>query len=315
MALLEDLSGNLGKSLAGAAPTGTRGRKRNAVGWAAAALLALAYAALFLVFTVPFFWMFFGSIRDESEIFANLYPFTWKTILPIEWTLKNYLDIFGVSEDGQKYGLRFQRFLGNSFLVSAAVVVSSLVFNTLAAYFFARLKFPFKNALLIFVIATMLVPFQATIVPLYIVVDALGLANSYPGLIFPWYASPFVIFALMQFMKDIPMDLDEAAILDGATLFHILWRIIVPLSVPGIITVSLLEFQFVWNLFYWPLIVISSPKLQMIQVAIATQTTQTQTFWGRTFAGSVTASLPVIILFLILQRHYVQGVAMTGLKG
>lgn len=294
------------------------GTRLGAGSWASRGLqvlIGLIYIILFLAFTIPFFWMFFGSIREESEIFANLYPFTWKTILPIEWSLKNYLDIFGISDDGQKYGLQFQRFLGNSFLVSALVVLSSLFFNTLAAFFFARLRFPFKNVLLVFVVATMLVPFQATIVPLYIVVDALGIENSYSGLVFPWYASPFVIFALMQFMRDIPTDLDEAAVMDGANLFHILWQIIVPLSMPGIITMALLEFQFIWNLFYWPLIVISSPKLQMIQVAIATQTTQTQIFWGRTFAGSVTASLPVIILFLFLQRYYVQGIALTGLKG
>ena len=275
----------------------------------------LAYLILFLIFTVPFFWMIFGSIRAEAEIFEMLYPFSINTILPVEWTLKSYLDIFGISEDGQKYGLQFHRFLWNSTLVSVAVVASSLLFNTLGAYFFARLNFPYKNLLLIFVVATMLVPFQATIVPLYIVVSGLGLQDSYYGLIFPWYASPFVIFALMQFMSDIPKDLDEAAIIDGANYWQILWRVIVPLTIPGIITTALLEFQFIWNLFYWPLIVISNPKFQMIQVAIATQTTQTQTFWGRTFAGSVVASLPVIILFLGMQRYYVQGVATTGLKG
>lgn len=275
----------------------------------------ILYAILVLIFTIPFLWMFFGSLRNEAEIFANLYPFSIFTILPIEWTLKNYLDIFGISEEGQQFGLFFQRFLFNSFLVSVLVVVSSLIFNTLGAYFFARLEFPFKNFLLVFVIATMLVPFQATIVPLYIVVSAMGLQDSYAALVLPWYASPFVIFALMQFMKDIPKDLDEAAIIDGASYWHVLWHIIVPLTIPGIITTALLEFQFIWNLFYWPLIAISSPKLQMIQVAIATQTTQTQVFWGRTFAGSVVASLPVIILFLALQRYYVQGVAITGVKG
>lgn len=312
MALLEDLGSGLRQeqtTIAGQPSNRTASRFLMEVG------LGITYAVLFLLFTVPFMWMLFGSIRNEAEIFANLYPFTWNTILPIEWTLKSYADIFGISDDGQKYGLQFQRFLGNSFYVSFSVVCSSLIFNTLAAYFFARLRFPFKSVLLVFVVATMLVPFQATIVPLYIVVDALGMANAYSGLILPWYASPFVIFALMQFMQDIPRDLDEAAVMDGANLFQILWRVIVPLTVPGLITMSLLEFQFVWNLFYWPLIVISSPKLQMIQVAIATQTTQTQTFWGRTFAASVTASLPVIILFLFLQRYYVQGVAMTGLKG
>jgi ABC-type glycerol-3-phosphate transport system permease component len=185
----------------------------------------------------------------------------------------------------------------------------------MGAYFFARLDFPYKNILLLFVIATMLVPFEVTIVPLYIVVSALRLQDSYGALILPWYASPFVIFALMQFMKDIPRDLDEAAIIDGASYFGVLRHVIVPLSIPGIVTTALLEFQFIWNLFYWPLIAISRPELQMIQVAIATQTTQTQIYWGRTFAGSVLASLPVILLFLALQRYYVQGVATSGLKG
>ncbi len=313
MALLEDLSSNLHRAQVD--PVVPPSSRRTWHGTLLGVALGLSYGVLFLVFTVPFFWMLFGSIREESEIFAHLYPFSWKTLLPIQWTLKSYADIFGISADGQKYGLQFQRFLANSFFVSFAVVCSSLVINTLAAYFFARLKFPFKTWLLVFVVATMLVPFQATIVPLYIVVDALGMANAFSGLILPWYASPFVIFALMQFMQDIPVDLDEAALMDGANLFQIMWRIIVPLTIPGLITMSLLEFQFIWNLFYWPLIVISSPKLQMIQVAIATQTTQTQTFWGRTFAASVTASLPVIVMFLILQRYYVQGVAMTGLKG
>ncbi|MBV7327201.1 carbohydrate ABC transporter permease [Chloroflexi bacterium TSY] len=278
-------------------------------------LIYLVYIVLILIFIIPFLWMLFGSLREESEIFANLYPFGWNTIFPVNWTLDSYLTIFGLNEDGQKYGLFFQRPLFNSLLVSVAVVLSSLVFNTMGAYFFARLDFPYKNLLLVFVIATMLVPFQATIVPLYIVVSALGLQNSYYGLIFPWYASPFVIFALMQFMQDIPKEMDEAAIIDGANYWHILYKIIVPLTMPGIITTALLEFQFIWNLFYWPLIVINSPKFQMIQVAIATQTTQTQTFWGRTFAGSVTASLPVIILFLFLQKYYVQGIALTGMKG
>ena len=275
----------------------------------------ILYVVIILIFIVPFLWMFFGSLRDESEIFANLYPFSWKTIFPIQWTLKNYLDIFGISEEGRGFGLQFQRFLFNSALVSAGVVACSIIFNTMGAYFFARLDFPFKNVLLIFVIATMLVPFQATIVPLYIVVSSLNIHNSYAGLILPWYASPFVIFALMQFMKDIPKDLDEAAIIDGASYFSILRHIIVPLTIPGSITMALLEFQFIWDLFYWPLIVISDPKLQMIQVAIATQTTQNETFWGRTFAGSVVASLPVIILFLALQKYYVQGIAITGVKG
>jgi len=273
------------------------------------------YALLILIFVTPFAWMFLGSVRNEAEIFAYLYPFGWHTFVPVEWTLKNFLDIFGLTEEGRGFGLSFHVFLINSFIVSAAVVGFSLIFNTMGAYFFARLSFPYKNVLLVFVIATMLVPFQATIVPLYIVVSALGLQDTYWALILPWYASPFVIFLLMQFMKDIPIDLDEAAIIDGASYLGVLWHVIVPLSVTGIVTTALLEFQFIWNLFYWPLIAISRSELQMIQVAIANQTTQGQVYWGRTFAGSVLASLPVIILFLMLQKYYIQGVATTDIKG
>lgn len=273
------------------------------------------YIILIVIFATPFVWMILSSIRNQAEIFAYLYPFGWHTFVPVEWTLQNFLDVFGLSEAGRGFGLHFQRFLFNSLIVSVGVVASSLIFNTMGAYFFARLEFPYKNVLLVFVIATMLVPFPATIVPLYIVVRGLNLQDSYWGLIVPWYASPFVIFALMQFMRDIPKDLDEAAIIDGASLFGVLRYVIVPLSIPGIVTTALLEFQFIWNLFYWPLIVISRPELQMIQVAIANQTTQTQIYWGRTFAGAVLASVPVILLFLLLQKYYVQGIATSGLKG
>ncbi len=277
----------------------------------------LLYLVLVLVFLTPFVWVLLGSLRNQVEIFQYLYPFSWRTLVPVEWTLKNYLDVFGLSEEGKQGGLFFQRFLFNSFLVSVGVVISSLIFNTMGAYFFARLDFPerMKNFLLLFVTATMLVPFETTMVPLYIVVTTLNIHNSYWGLILPWYASPFVIFGLMQYMHDIPKDLDEAAIIDGASYWGVLWRVVVPLSIPGIVTLALLEFQFIWNLFYWPLIVISNPDLQMIQVAIANQTTQTQVYWGRTFAGAVLASLPVILLFLALQKYYVQGVATSGLKG
>src|SRR5690606_28665545 len=152
----------------------------------------------------------------------------------------NYLDVLGISAEGQRYGFQFGRNLLNSFFVSSAVVLSSLVFNTMGAYFFARLPFPRKNLLLIYVIATMLVPFQVTIVPLYIVVRQLGIQNSYWAMILPWYASPFVIFSLVQFFKEIPIDLDEAAVMDGANYVQILRHIIVPLAIPGLITMALL---------------------------------------------------------------------------
>ncbi len=280
-----------------------------------ASLRWVVYVALVIIFILPFVWMTLGSLRVEREIFAYLFPLSWRTFVPIEWTLQNYMDVLGLSEEGKRFGFDFGRNLANSFLVSSAVVASSLFFNTMAAYFFARLPFPHKNALLVYVVATMLVPFEVTMVPLYIVVRTLGIQNTYWAMILPWFASPFVIFALIQFFREIPIDLDEAAIVDGANYLQILWRVIVPLSLPGLVTMALLEFQFIWNLFFWPLIAVSADKLQVIQVAISSQTTQTQVFWGRTFAGAALASLPVIIIFIILQRYYIEGVAQTGVKG
>ncbi len=299
-----------------ASPEPARQRPSKVTKWLAEnALRGAIYLLISIVFLLPFIWMIFGSLRQEREIFANLYPFGWRTFIPIEWTLSNYKDVLGLSEEGKRYGFNFGRNLFNSFFVSAAVVMLSLVFNTMAAYFFARLPFPHKGKILVYVIATMLVPFQVTIVPLYIVVRNLGIQNSYMAMILPWYASPFVIFALIQFFKDIPLELDEAAIIDGANYGGVLRHVIMPLAVPGLITMGLLEFQFIWNLFFWPLIAVSNNTIQVIQVAISSQTTQTQVFWGRTFAGATLASLPVIIMFIALQRYYVAGIAQTGIKG
>src|SRR5262245_58135167 len=278
-------------------------RARRVVGFL---LRMVLYAALVIIFVMPFVWMIFGSVRAESEIFRYLAPFGIRTFIPIQWTLDSYLTILGLNQVGRNAGYAFGRALLNSLIVSSGVVISSLIFNTMGAYFFARLPFPKKNWLMMYVIATFLIPFEATMVPLYIVVRNLHIDNSYWAMIIPWYASPFVIFSLMQFMRwTIPYDLDEAALMDGAGYWKILWLIIVPNSIPGLVTNALLEFQFIWNLFYWPLIAVGDRKIQVLPVVISQTLGQTQQFWGRTFAGSCLATVPVIIIFLVLQRYYV----------
>jgi len=280
------------------------------------ALRALLYVAICVIFLVPFAWMLFGGLRAEREIFRYLTPFSWRTFVPIEWTLDSYKTILGLNETGKAAGYNFGRNLLNTLIVSTAVVISSLFFNTMGAYFFARLPFPKKNWLMIYVLATFLIPFEVTIVPLYIVVRTLHLDNTMWALIVPWYASPFVIFSLMQFMRwTIPYDLDEAALMDGAGYWTILWKVIVPLSIPGLVTNALLEFQFIWNLFYWPLVAVGDRNIQVLQVVISSTLGQTQQYWGRTFAGATLATLPVVVIFLLLQRYYIQGVANTGVKG
>jgi ABC-type glycerol-3-phosphate transport system permease component len=279
-------------------------------------LRALAYVVTCVIFLMPFAWMLFGSLRAEREIFTYLIPFGIRTFIPIEWTLDSYLTILGLNETGRLANYNFGRNLWNSFIVSTAVVISSLFFNTLGAYFFARLPFPKKNWLLMYMLATFLIPFEVTMVPLYIVVRTLHLDNTLWALIVPWYASPFVIFSLMQFMREtIPYELDEAALIDGAGYNTILWRVIVPNSVPGLVTNGLLEFQFIWNLFYWPLVAVGDRQLQVLPVVISSTIGQTQQYWGRNFAGSSLATIPVVIIFLLLQRYYIQGVASTGVKG
>src|SRR4051812_32149953 len=272
------------------------------------------YALILIVFLLPFIWMFFGSVRREIEIHSLMFPFNWHTIVPVEWTVQSYLDIFGLSEEGAKGGLRFQRGLLNSGVIAVAVVSSSMLFNTMAAFFFARLPFPGKKWLTAYVLATFLLPFEVTVVPLYLVVSALGLRNSYWAMIVPFYASPFIVFMLTQFLGTIPSDLDEAALVDGANFWQILWKIIFPNALPAIATAALIEFQFIWNLFYWPLIATSSLDLQVIQVMIAAQTSDRQVYWGRTFAGLVAATLPVLIVFLFGQRFYFRGAVLSGMK-
>ena len=273
-----------------------------------------AYAVIAFIFLLPFVWMFFGSVRREIEIHGSMFPFGWHTIVPIEWTLQNFLDIYGISEEGAKGGLRFHRGLFNSGLIAVAVVSSSMLFNTMAAYFFARLPFPGKKYLTAFVLATFLLPFEVTVVPLYLVISELGLRNTYWAMIIPFYASPFIVFMLTQFLGSIPKELDEAALVDGASYWQILWKIIFPNALPAIATAALIEFQFIWNLFYWPLIATSSLDLQVIQVMIASQTTDRTVYWGRTFAGLVSAVLPVLILFLFGQRYYFRGAVLSGMK-
>jgi multiple sugar transport system permease protein len=272
------------------------------------------YAFIAVVFLLPFAWMVLGSVREEREIHGLMFPFTINTIWPVNWSLQSYLDIYGISEEGSRGGLKFHIGLRNSGLVAVAVVTCSLIFNTMAAYFFARLPFPGKKYLFAYVVATFLLPFEVTVVPLYLVVTDMELQNTLWALIVPFYASPFIVFMLTQFLGGIPKELDEAALVDGANYWQILWHVIFPNALPALTTAALIEFQFIWNLFYWPLIAVSKLDLQVIQVMIASQTTDRQVYWGRTFAGLVSAVVPVVILFLCCQRFYFRGAVLSGMK-
>lgn len=272
------------------------------------------YVVLLVLFLLPFIWMFLGAVRNESEIIGLMFPLSINTLVPVQWTFDSFLAIYGISEDGRAGNYQFHKGLLNSGLTAGAVVLLSLIFNTMAAYFFARLPFPGKRYLLAYVIATFMIPADITIVPLYIVANFFGMLNTYWALIVPFYASPFIVFLLMQFMTSLPRELDEAALVDGANYWQILWLIVFPNTLPALTTAALIEFQFIWNNFFWPLVSTGDQSLQVIQVMIATQFTDRTIYWGRVFAGMVSAVLPVLILFLFCQRFYFRGAVLSGMK-
>lgn len=284
--------------------------------WSNIILTIILYLVIGFVFIFPMLYVLGNSLRTSQAIWENAFPVSWKSFIPYEGLrIENYIQALGLDPVSRTLGFNLSQALLVSALSSIAVICCSLIFNTGAAYFFARLKFPKKNALLIYVLATMMIPQQVVMVPLFLVVNSIGLIDNFWAMVIPWYASPFIVFSLTQFMKDIPYELDEAAIMDGANYFQVLIHVIIPNALTGMLTVSLLEFQFIWNEFYWPLVAISSPKLFPVQVAIATQFTERDPQWGRVFAAMVMASLPIIILFMALQKYFFKSVALSGIKG
>ena len=268
-------------------------------------LLLLQLAVIF-VFGIPFLWLLLGGLRPERDLLGNLYPFGWNTIIPSIWTLDNVRYVMQLG-----YG----RNLLNSFFVAAATVPIALLFDSMAAFALAWLRVPIRRILVGILLLILIIPEQSTIVPLYLVVTELGLINSYTALILPFVARPFGILVLQQFLRELPKELVDAATVDGASPFQIYWRVMLPNVVPALITVGLVDFMFAWNQFFWPLIAIQSREKQMAQVAVGTFITPDQTLWSQLFAASALAALPVIVLFLALQRYYIRGVARTGLHG
>jgi multiple sugar transport system permease protein len=281
---------------------------------------AVVFVILFLIigmiFIFPMAYVVGNSFRNTQAIWGNAFPFSPKSFFTLkDFTIEGYLYSLGLTVVALNQGVNISHNLLISFLSSVCVVTLSVVFSTSAAYFFARLPFPGKKILLVMVVATMMIPQQVVTVPLYFVADTLHLINTFWALVVPWYSSPFVVFLLVQFLSDIPYELDEAAIVDGANRWQILWKIILPNSIPGLLTVCLMEFQFIWNEYFWPLIAINQTRLQPIQVAIASQFTERTQNWGAVFASMVLASLPIIVLFLLAQKYFYESVTSSGIKG
>jgi multiple sugar transport system permease protein len=265
----------------------------------------ILYAILILGLLVvvgPFIWMALSSFKPEAEIRAA--PPTW---WPHTWTLTNYRDLFS--------RLDFPRYFTNSVIVAALVTAGNLMFCSLLGYALAKLDFPGRKALFRTVLAMLMVPGMVLFVPQFVLVSNLGLANSYAGLVLPFLAGPFGVFLMRQFLLSIPDDLLEAARVDGAGEWRIFWRIVLPLCRPALATLGILTFLSSWNNFLWPLVVATTADKYTLPVALALFSVgQNRTDYGLLLAGAVVVVLPVLIVFLLLQRHFMRGIATTGLK-
>ena len=271
--------------------------------------LYLTLGGLALAWVTPYVWMLASSLRPQVETFQHVIPLSWKTFVPQSFTLASYRELFALVP------FPFSRYVFNSIFVALSVTTLSLIVNALAAYAFARLEFPGRSVLFAIFLSTMIVPFEVLAIPLYLQIRSFGWVNTYQALIIPWIANPLGIFLLRQFFQEIPRELEEAARIDGCSYVGAFRHVVIPNSIPALVAFALIRFQASWDAFLWPLIAAPSAEKRVIQVAIASFVTEVQTRWDLTFAASVVATLPVAAAFLVLQRYYVQGVVMSGLKG
>jgi multiple sugar transport system permease protein len=208
----------------------------------------------------------------------------------------------------------FGRYYFNSIFVAVSVTVGQLITCSLAAYAFARLKFWGRDALFYMFLGTMMIPYQVTMIPSFIVLHWLGWIDSYKALIVPGLASAFGTFLLRQFFLTIPKELEEAAYIDGCSRFRVLWQIIIPLSKPALSTLAIFTFMGVFNDFIWALIVINSNEMNTVQLGLAIFRDRYLTQWDLLMAGSVTATIPILLVFFSAQRYFIKGITLSGIK-
>jgi multiple sugar transport system permease protein len=276
------------------ADAGVRVRRRRPSGW------HLVLLPLALLMAGPLFWMLMTSLSTQEE--TRRFP----PGLPSSLRFQNFSEAW--------HQVPFGHWLLNSAIVSVTCVLSNLVICSLAGYAFARIAFVGRKVTFLLLLATLLVPFQVVMIPTLIIVRHLGLVDSLPALIVPNLATAFGIYLLRQFFQSLPVELEEAAVLDGAGRLRILFSVLLPLMGPPLTTLGVLTFLWSWNDFLWPLVVTSSPQVMTVQVGLASFQGSHFTDWPVLMAGTLMSQLPVLVLFLLGQRFFVQSIATTGVK-
>ncbi len=289
-------------------------------------LTYLILVPLALLFVAPFAWLVSVSFQPLSEIFQTT-P-SWIPQHPTLDGFKGFLNI-GHITGGSNAGHGDWHWFANSAFVAGSITILQTFFNSLCAYCFAKRDFPGRNILFVVFLATMMVPGQVTLIPNYLIVKHIpffhgndwlgngghGWLDSYWGLIMPGTVSAFGIFLLRQYMLSIPNELLDAARIDGAGEFRIYWSVVLPLCAPALAANAIFTFQGAWEDFFWPLIIIDSSDRYTAPLGLALFVRQHSTSWNLLFAGSVIATLPMILVFIIFQRRFIQGIALTGVKG
>lgn len=259
-------------------------------------------ALIGVVWIFPFLWMALGSVKTQREILAS--P---PKLLPEHATLENFTQWF--------QELNFGSYFTNSLVVAVITVLGNIVFCSMVGYALAKMKFAGKNIVFGAVMVTLMVPSVATFVPLFVIVSNLGLSNTYAALILPFLTQPIGVFLMRQFIAGIPDALMEAARIDGAGELRIFFQIILPQCGPAMATLAILTFLSSWNNFLWPLVAAQTDDMYTLPVALSLYSTgQNATNYSVLLAGAVLIITPILLLFVFLQRYFIQGVAMTGIK-
>jgi multiple sugar transport system permease protein len=251
---------------------------------------------------VPMVWMLVTSLETLNQ--TRHFP---PVLVPHTLHPGNYAQVLRQAP--------FARWFVNTLIVTVVTVAGNLLLCSLAGYAFARIKFFGREVVFILILATLMIPFQVVMIPAFIIVKHLGLINTLGGLIVPNLAGAFGIFLLRQFFRTLPVELEEAARIDGASRLGVLFKIVLPLSGPALATVAVITFLWTWNDFLWPLITIYSPSNMTLQLGLTTFQGTHQTATNLLMAANVMSLVPVLLLFFLAQRYFIRGIASTGLKG
>ena len=260
----------------------------------------LSLGAIFI--SVPIIWMVSASFMTTNEIFSPQIK-----LFPDSLRLNNFVTVFTE--------FNFAHYLLNSIIVTGSIILLNLIFCPLVGYSLAKFQYPGRNLLFTFIMATVMVPFTAILIPLYLIIRSLGWIDTYPAMIIPFAMSAFGIFLMRQFMHAIPDDYIDAARLDGASEFRIFLSVIVPISQPALITLALITFIANWDELLWPLIITNSDALRTLPIGLTKFVEAYQTRWELMMAGSVVAAMPAVLIFVLMQRRFLAGMAsLSGLK-